>query len=54
MSSLSVISKQFAKQMIKILPDFQVETDFSWLKYATLDKPLSKLGYLKAYRKNFL
>jgi hypothetical protein len=50
---LDLISAEFCAKMKMIFPDFVPQDDFAWIDYATLDKPLSKVGFLKAYKKNF-
>ena len=52
--SLDLISSIFEDRIKKICPEIEIQDDFSWLKYATLDKPLSRIGFIKAYHKNFL
>lgn len=52
--SLDSISSTFSEKMNMFYPDFKAEHEFSWLEYATLDRPLSRVGYLKSFQKHFL
>ena len=53
--SLGEIADQFAEGMREINPVYATrpECEFHWLKYATLDQPISRIGYLTAFQKNF-
>lgn len=53
-TSLDEILKVFTNRIRIIFPEYSVKTNFDWLNYATLDKPLSRVGYIKAYQKNFI
>lgn len=53
-ASLEEIAKIFENRISIIFPSYSVVTKLDWLNYATLDKPLSRVGYIKAYQKNFL
>lgn len=50
---LNDISDLFLDQMTQIYPAFKSFSEFDWVKYATLDQPLSRIGYLEAYPKTF-
>lgn len=53
-TSLDEILKVFTNRIRIIFPEYSIKTNLDWLNYATLDKPLSLVGYIKAYQKNFL
>lgn len=50
---LNEISEIFLEMMRQIYPAYQPKSEFEWLNYATLDQPLSRIGYLRAYPKTF-
>ena len=47
--SLNEINKIFLRDIRIIYPGYSEATEFDWLGYATLEKPLSRIGYIKAY-----
>lgn len=51
--SLKEMSDLFLDLMKQIYPAYKPISEFDWLNYATLDQPLSRIGYLKAYPKTF-
>ena len=52
-TALDEISDSFQDQMRAIYPAYEPLSEFDWVKYATLDQPLSRVGYLEAYPKSF-
>jgi hypothetical protein len=50
---LDHIELKFSETIRRINPTYQNNDAFDWLNYASLSKPLSKLGYLEAYPKTF-
>lgn len=50
---LKEISNVFVDDIRVLHPSYLKGTDYDWLSYSTLDKPLSSVGYIKAYQKNF-
>jgi hypothetical protein len=52
-TALDEISDSFQDQMRAIFPVYKPLSEFDWVKYATLDQPLSRVGYLEAYPKTF-
>ena len=51
--SLDEIQKVFSSEIKIINPNFPFKSQYDWLDYSTLDKPLSRIGYIKAYSKIF-
>ncbi len=47
--ALRQLSVRFRERIKQIYPSYAASSDFDWLKYSTLDQPLSRIGYLKAY-----
>lgn len=52
--ALPEISNQFQMLVKEIYPGYAKSSSLEWLKYSTLDQPLSRIGYLKAYQTVFL
>lgn len=52
--ALAEISNQFQTLIKEIYPEYSPLAPSDWLRYSTLDQPLSRLGYLKAYQTVFL
>ena len=51
---LKVIRDEFIKMITIINPYFVEQNDLDWVEFATLGKPLSKVGYIQAYQKVFI
>ncbi len=51
--ALPEISNQFQMLIKEIYPRYPKSSPLNWLKYSTLDQPLSRIGYLKAYQTVF-
>ncbi len=47
------IEKYFEDLIIKIYPQYELKSKHEWLEYAHLNKPFSRVPYIKGYKLNF-
>lgn len=53
-TNINVIRDEFINMITRICPSFVEQSELDWMDFATLGKPLLKVGYIQAYQKVFI